>query len=278
MGKVYEESVNKERVVPVAEDNVKDPITELEMRLKKIWEEILEVDEIDINESFFDLGGHSLKAIALEVRIRKELKYDINFENIYKSLTIKNLAQDMLMLSKNDKTKIAKTEISEFYPLSWAQEWVYIIQNNLGNSNFNMPFAVVIDGEIDRHRLKDTFKKLIDRHEVLRTSFDFVGDKPVQRIHDSVDFDLDYVEVDERDLDDVVHGFIMPFDIKAAPLLRVQLIKVKQDKQLLLMDMHHIISDGYSMNILFNELVDLYHGNDLPLLEYTYKDFAVWQN
>src|SRR5690554_4696962 len=105
-----------------------------------------------------------------------------------------------------------------------------------------------------------------------------VGGEPVQKVKKDVEFKLDYVEAAEEKIDDIIEDFIKPFDLSKAPLLRVKAVKVAGDKHFLLVDMHHIISDGVSMEILIKEFVALYNGETLPELRIQYKDFSAWQS
>ncbi|PFJ13137.1 condensation domain-containing protein, partial [Bacillus cereus] len=125
--------------------------------------------------------------------------------------------------------------------------------------------------------LENAFYKLIKRHEALRTSFLMVDGEPVQKIEKEIDFQVTYREMGTNKLDDMINGFVKPFDLEKAPLLRVEIIHVTDDEHVMVLDMHHIISDGVSMNILNRELCKLYEGKELSPLDLQYKDYAVWQ-
>ena len=125
----------------------------------------------------------------------------------------------------------------------------------------------------------NTFAKLIQRHESLRTSFVIIGEEPVQRIHKYKSFaELFQKRLPEGPPEAIIKSFIRPFDLSQAPLLRVGLVKLEEDKHLLMVDMHHIISDGISMEILVREFTALYRGEELPAISLQYKDYAEWQN
>ena len=105
-----------------------------------------------------------------------------------------------------------------------------------------------------------------------------IDGEPVQRVHKELDFKLSYTETKEEDIPSIIEEFIRPFDLSKAPLLRIGLAKVSEHKHIFLFDMHHIISDGISMNILIKEFISLYGGEKLPELKIQYKDFSAWQN
>jgi hypothetical protein len=133
-----------------------------------------------------------------------------------------------------------------------------------------MPTTAILKGEPDREKLEAVFKALIQRHESLRTSFISHESEPLQKIHDNVEFGIECY-------DGVLHDFIRPFDLSRAPLLRVGLIRLDTGEHLLVTDMHHIVSDGVTLEIVINEFLSLYDGETLPPLKLQYKDYAFWQ-
>ncbi|HWR62116.1 MAG TPA: amino acid adenylation domain-containing protein, partial [Clostridia bacterium] len=153
------------------------------------------------------------------------------------------------------------------------------ILNMLGkNSTFyNIPSVVVLSGDIDKQRFEKAFRTLIERHESLRTSFEMLEDEPVQRVHETVDFEISYMEEAESRAEELIRAFIRPFDLSKAPLMRVGLMKVREEKHLLMFDIHHAVSDGLSLNIIIKEYLQLYNGEALNPLTLQYKDYAVWQ-
>lgn len=142
---------------------------------------------------------------------------------------------------------------------------------------YNIAGGIIVEGDIDKSKIENCFKTLIERHSSLRTYFEQKDDNIVQIIKDEVDFKLDYEISDETDVDSIYRNFVKPFDLSEAPLFRTQLVKLDNKKSLLLLDMHHIISDGTSLNILLQELCDLYNGETLSTKELEYKDFTVWE-
>jgi amino acid adenylation domain-containing protein/non-ribosomal peptide synthase protein (TIGR01720 family) len=165
------------------------------------------------------------------------------------------------------------------YPMSHAQKRLYILDqfDNAGIA-YNIPAARIIEGRINRISFEKAFQELIRRHEALRTSFAIVDGEPVQRVHDEVDFNVIYFESTDEEAEALAKKFIKPFDLCQAPLLRIGLVKIREDRHLMLFDMHHIISDGTSMGLLVQEFIKLYDGKELPKLRIQYKDYSVWQN
>ncbi|MCL6588803.1 MAG: amino acid adenylation domain-containing protein [Firmicutes bacterium] len=166
----------------------------------------------------------------------------------------------------------------EYYPVSLAQKRFYILNQIEGAEITNISGAVKIEGGLDPSRLEETFKKLVKRHEAFRTAFELIEGELVQRIYPEVDFKIDYRQVEESQIIETIKQFIQPFNLHVAPLLRIKLLKVADEKHILLYDMCHIISDMMSMGILIREFVSLYRGESLPELPVQYKDFVAWQN
>ena len=124
-----------------------------------------------------------------------------------------------------------------------------------------MPSVLRVEGKLDLIKLEKAFEKLIARHETLRTSFDMVGDEPVQRIHENIPFKIEYAEIGAESIKERIEGLVKPFDLKTAPLLRANVIRmVEEETHLLFVDMHHIISDGTSTTIMVKEFTELYAG------------------
>ena len=143
--------------------------------------------------------------------------------------------------------------------------------------SYNMPAALQLEGQVDRRRVEDVMQRLVQRHESLRTSFEMNEGEIVQIVHPPAAFTVSEKEATEAEAEQAVEAFVRPFDLSAAPLLRVELVKLAPERQLLLFDMHHIISDGVSMGVLVDEFTKLYAGEELSAPRIQYKDYAVWQ-
>ncbi|WP_345759415.1 amino acid adenylation domain-containing protein [Bacillus sp. PBIB1] len=242
-----------------------------EMKLCALWEEVLKNGPVGIRDHFFERGGHSLKATALVSRIAKEFGVQVPLQDIFARPTVEELASVIQDLEESPYEAIQPAKKQDTYPVSSAQKRMYVLQQlEDGGVGYNMPAVLELTGPLDRSRLEETFRQLVERHESLRTSFETGPDgEPVQRIHDSVPFQLD--EAESAD------AFVRPFCLEEAPLFRAALVKESDERHLLLTDMHHIISDGVSVNTLIKEFGELYAGRSLAPMRLQYKDYAVWQ-
>jgi len=156
---------------------------------------------------------------------------------------------------------------------------MYILDQieNVGIS-YNIPMIMIIEGNLNINQFEKTMKELVRRHESFRTAFQVVDGEPVQKIYKNIEFEIAHSEAREDEIKSKIEGFVEPFDLSKAPLLRVELIKLSTNKHLFMMDTHHIISDGVSTGIFIKDFISLYKGEELPDLRIQYKDFSQWQN
>ncbi len=250
-----------------------------EMKLSQLWEDVLKNGPVGIHDNFFDRGGHSLKATALVSRITKEFDVQVPLKDVFAHPTVEGLAAVIREGTDSPYEAIKPAEKQETYPVSSAQKRIYVLQQlEDGGTGYNMPAVLELEGKLNPERMDRAFQELIKRHESLRTAFEQdEGGDPVQRIHDEVPFTLQTTVLGERTEQEAAAAFIKPFDLSQAPLFRAQIVKVSDERHLLLVDMHHIISDGVSVNILIQEFGELYNNRKLPALRIQYKDYAVWQ-
>jgi len=259
------------------------PTNKLEQELARMWQEFLGIEKVGIHDDFFQLGGDSLKAITFVARLHKELEVKLPVSEMFTSNTVKKLADFIAHTQKQTHQGIRPIEKREYYPQSAAQRRLFFLHRFMEiSTSYNMASAFTVEGPLDKNRLEKSFQQLILRHETLRTSFHTIEDKPMQKIHDKVEFEIEYKEVETPDKVEEkqfsVNNFIRPFDMSAAPLMRISIVEFTNRHYLLLFDMHHIILDGTSMSLLIEQLVQLYAGKTLPPLRIQYKDFTVWQN
>jgi amino acid adenylation domain-containing protein/thioester reductase-like protein len=257
-----------------------DPPTNIiEEKLAEMWKEVLNIEEVGINNNFFNLGGHSLKAVLLQSKIEKEFKIDVSLNDIFNKPTIREIGEIIRNSDRESSPEIQPAPEQEYYNLASAQKRLYVVEQMQGvGTTYNVPLILEFKGKLDKEKLGRAIDKLVQRHEALRTSFDIVDGKPVQKIHPSVKIRRNYREVDEKDIEQVVRDFITPFDLQKPPLFRILLLKIDSDRHLLVFDVHHTIFDGSSMVILVKELAALYADRNLPPLPLQFKDFAEWQN
>ncbi|MDY8023490.1 amino acid adenylation domain-containing protein [Paenibacillus polymyxa] len=254
------------------------PRTPLEAKLAQIWQDVLKLSSVGVTDSFFDVGGHSLRATTLVAKIHQELDSRITLREVFQHFTIEQQAQLIATHGTDTYTMIPAAAQQAYYPVSSAQKRLYILSHLEGGAvSYNMPGVLTVKGPLQADRLEDAFRQLIARHETLRTSFEMVEGEVVQRVYDQVEFAVEHLQTRESEVEAYIESFVRSFDLRQAPLLRVRLIQTGPERHLLMYDMHHIISDGVSSNNIVQELVQLYEGQALEPLQIQYKDYAVWQ-
>ncbi|NOQ28293.1 MAG: amino acid adenylation domain-containing protein, partial [Bacteroidales bacterium] len=223
------------------------PSNETEEKLVKIWSEVLEVpqEEISTTANFFSIGGHSLKATMLTSKIHKEIGVEFPLREVFLHSTIKSQASQIATSTKKEFVSISKAKEQSNYPLSPAQKRLYVLQQfDLTSIAYNLPNLISLGKEVDKEKIEEVFKQLINRHESFRTSINIVDQVPVQLISKDVDFELEELRIENTELENIRNKFIKPFDLSKAPFLRVAIVDIKGEDSLLMIDMHHIISDG----------------------------------
>jgi tyrocidine synthetase III len=264
-----------------ANRNFVAPVTETELLLVDIWADVLSIDKelIGVQDNFFQLGGHSLKVAGLAGKIHQAFSVEVSIVELFKSPTIAAIAKMISGTGESLYESIPQVEITDHYPLSPAQKRLFVVQQmDLADTSYNLPGILILKGELEVSAFETSFRHLIMRHESLRTSFIISQDGPVQHILPQVNFAIQYPDFDGAfDIQAVMRDFVQAFDLAAAPLLRIQLIKRSDHDHLLFFDMHHIISDALSMNILIHEFTQIYMGMELISLPIQFKDYAHWQ-
>ena len=275
-GKIDRKALSSIDLDQLKKVNYIEPETETEKRLASIWSQLLGIESIGLNDNFFDLGGHSLKATILVSKIHKEFEIKLSLEQIFDRPTIKGLAQYINNVDKSLYQGIKKVDSQEYYSTSSAQKRMYMLQQlEPESTSYNLPGAIEITGNLDIKRLNQVLDKLIQRHESFRTTFEIVEDELVQKIGENISFQLEIYQ--GEDVKQIIKDFIRPFDLDKGPLFRAGLVTLDDD-HLFLIDMHHIIADGVSAKIFIDEFIKLYAGQELSPLRIQYKDFSHWQN
>jgi len=256
------------------------PGNEVERKLVRIWADILGIDAsiIGVDSDFFTLGGHSLKATDMISRIHKELYAKVPLAAVFKKPVVRELAAYINGLARDEYTPIEPAEKKEYYAVSSAQSRLFVLQQmDIESTAYNMPLFIETIETPDKESFAETFYKLIERHETLRTSFSLVGQKSVQVIRAPMKVNLEYYERGVVSDEDIMKRFIRPFELAKAPLMRIGIAAANNMKWALMIDMHHIISDRISHGILAEEFFALYNGRELPPLKLQYKDYSEWQ-
>ncbi|MCC2608223.1 non-ribosomal peptide synthetase, partial [Planctobacterium marinum] len=271
------------------------PRNENERVLLKLWSEVLLINEADfgVADSFFDLGGHSLKAIKALARINRHFGTNLSLKDFLTAQTISNLAT--ILASSEDTGLPAIQPVSRELPLplSFAQNRLWLIdQLTPGQHQYNIHIALNLQGDLSIDALQDAFNRIIERHESLRTCFRVNDDGvPFQHIKKLEKFEVDYTEfmsddkaLDKRNLSNwLIEKGRSTFDLTQDLMLRCNLAKVDEEQYILLVTMHHIASDGWSMSLLMKEFCHFYQANieGVPAvmepLEVQYADYAYWQ-
>ncbi|HWK05312.1 MAG TPA: amino acid adenylation domain-containing protein, partial [Puia sp.] len=261
---------------------------EEEERLVEIWRQVLNVEKIGIRDNFFQLGGHSLKVTLLVNRIQRSLGYKVKVKDVFLYPTI---AEMLSRFQKSGSQPIPVVQVKESYPLTATQRRLYILsQFDGGNVAYNIPGIFTLRGELDIEKLSEAFKKVIARHESLRTIFKTDGDEVRQYILpiQDIDFKLAVKDVSSHLVDDnllrelIEKCYAYSFNLSQAPLLRIEVVKIASSGYLLLFNIHHVIGDGWSMEILSSEVITIYNGLRsgkkflLPELPIQYKDYSEW--
>ncbi|MDQ2087242.1 amino acid adenylation domain-containing protein, partial [Herbivorax sp. ANBcel31] len=272
--KLMDRSLINEEVVE--EELVENPT---QIKLQHLFKNILGIKKVSVYTSFFNMGGDSLKASMLVYRIEKEFNIQSTLNNIFTLKNIVEISKYIESSTKKDYIEIESVNESEYYKLSSQQKRQYILhqQEEIGTT-YNICAAYDLEGDVDVERLDIAIKKLINRHEALRTSFGEVNGEPIQRVNKEVDFKIEYSQIKEEEISKTLFEFIKPFDLSKAPLIRVGLYKIHDNRNVIILDMHHIISDGVSLGVIFREISELYEGKDLPKPRVQYKDYAKWHN
>ncbi|MDO6435720.1 amino acid adenylation domain-containing protein [Flavitalea sp. BT771] len=267
------------------------PSDEVETQLAGIWKEVLNKEDIGILDNFFEIGGHSLRAVQMVSRIYKELNVKIDLKNIFDTPTIASLAELIRQSAKVSYQDILPVAEQEHYDLSHSQKRLWILNQISGNSiAYNRLAGYTLDGSLHVRAFDQAFDALIQRHEILRTVFISVKGEPRQKILSASDagnsvqhYDLSMEEDPEAQTTKLAgEEAHMPFDLERGPLIRVKLLKISPEKRVCLFNIHHIICDGWTIRLLINELLVLYAAfskgadNPLPSLKIQYKDYENW--
>lgn len=263
------------------------PQTEIERRLAEIWSDVLKLERVGINDNFFELGGNSLLVTLVCSRVRNALKIEIAPRVLFERPTIALMADALATAEASDSRTINRTQRNGNAPLSFPQQQFWLLdQAEPNSSHYNVRTAFKIAGPLEVAKLQQAFDRVVARHEILRTTFGMHENSPVQVIAPTLAFtlsvsDLSSVSTSRRDAE--VQRVLAreaedSFDLARGPLFRARLLKLDQDEHVLLITLHHIICDGWSIDVLLRELLTRYQSDEsAPPLQIQYADFAQWQ-
>ncbi|WP_240940804.1 non-ribosomal peptide synthetase, partial [Planosporangium flavigriseum] len=265
------------------------PRTDTERAIAGIWAEVLDTDRVGIHDNFFELGGDSILSARVLARIRAVLGADLSPRAMFDAPTVARLAElvpDASQARHDDAIVPAPRE--QAIPLSATQRRLWFLDDLTdGGTEYNTGFGLRLSGALDLDALRAALDGLAARHESLRTTFADVDGRGVQVIADAGEIPLRIVELstqDEAALNDALADELSrPFDLRRAPLTRAALVRLAEDEHVLLLCQHHIVTDGWSVRLLVDELAELYAAAvrgttaELPAPTIQYPDFAVWQ-
>jgi len=270
-----------------------NPIEEM---LTGIWAEILGIQEVGIHDNFFELGGHSLLATLVISQVRKAFQVELPPRRLFEAPTVAGLTKQIeIAMTVEPKLKslpLERVSREVELPLSFAQQRLWFLyQLDPNSAAYNGTNAILLQGSLNVAALEASINEILRRHEALRTSFSVVDGRAVQNIASTLKISLDVIdlqnlpeaerqaEVQRRERTDAQQ----PFDLTQAPLLRLTLLRLDTTEHILLVTMHHIISDAWSGGVFIREVSALYEAfsqgllSPLPELPIQYADFAVWQ-
>ena len=263
------------------------PRTETEKQLVAIWQELLQVEKVGVHDDFFELGGHSLLAVRLISTIRKELDIEITVRDIFTYTNIAVLGAYIDTLEKGTTLpSIVVQQRPKTVPLSFSQERLWFLDGLQGSLEYHMPFALRVTGNLDEKALSTSLKKVVGRHEVLRTVIYSEDGVAYQKVVPADNWNLSSKDLSGNTallMEDLKAFLSLPFNLAADYMFRARLYRLGEREHVLAGNFHHISSDGWSQSILVKEFLQLYRsystGKDieLPPLSLQYMDYALWQ-
>jgi amino acid adenylation domain-containing protein len=281
---------------PELDTNFVAPRNALEEQLVEIWVEVLGVTRVGVHDDFFELGGHSLRATQIVSRVREVFQVELPLLSLFEEPTIAGLAERIEEARRGSQGITAPPLVPASrdaqLPLSFSQQRMWLLdQLEPGSPTYHISHALRLSGTLDTETLKRSLKEIVSRHEALRTTFTAVDGEPVQVISPAMDTKLSVEELSglpqaERETEAkrlALEEKRRPFDLERGPLFRARLLRLGEEEHILLISMHHIVSDGWSMGVLWRELGALYEAfsgggpSPLPELPIQYADYALWQ-
>ncbi|MDQ3827214.1 MAG: condensation domain-containing protein, partial [Actinomycetota bacterium] len=295
-GKINRKALPAPNFRPLTRVGYVAPRTDTEQVVARIWAEVLRVDQIGAEDNFFELGGDSILSIRVVSRLRAIFGVDVSPRIIFTHPTVAGVATalraDALAGHSHADSAIPALPREGHLPMSFAQQRLWFLNEfEPDSAEYVLPTALRLRGALDVDALSRALTALVARHESLRTTFDAVDGQGVQLIHFPSDVPIavvDLTTVSEADRDDDVQRALAqevsrPFDLRRGPLLRAQLMRLADHDQVLVITLHHIVTDGWSMGVLVDDLSTAYAAAlhapavDLPAPALQYADFAAWQ-
>ncbi len=281
---------------PELADEYQGARTPSEEVMAGIWAEVLRLDQVGIKDDFFQLGGHSLLATQVVSRIRQAFEVELPLRALFEAPTIAGITERVELAQREQRGLLAPPIVlaprNQHLPLSFAQQRLWFLEQLESNSSsYNVPYMVRMKGRLQTQVLQNTLNEIVRRHETLRTSFRIVNGEPVQVIAPELRMPMfieDLTSLPEISRENAARRRAAeevekPFDLATAPMLRAILLKLADEDHILILNTHHVISDRWSLGVLWQELAALYEAfaagrlSPLPELPVQYADYAVWQ-
>jgi acyl carrier protein len=264
--------------------------------IAEVWAEVLGLDHVALDDNFFNLGGHSLLATQAASRLRKWFDVELPLRKLFEAPTVRELAEvidsELSQKLQQKWAKIRSRDRKEPVALSYAQQRLWFLdQLEPGSDSYNIAAALRMEGRLDEEALGRALQEVVRRHEALRTRIEVIGTEPYQVLAEQVELRLPVIDHSElAEPSQAAAGERVKrqeasagFNLSTGPVIRAKLIRQGAEDHLLLVTMHHIVSDGWSMGVLVKEVSALYEaycrGEESPLAELPvqYADYALWQ-
>src|SRR6476661_181488 len=261
------------------------PVGEMETKLAAVWAEVLKLEKVGRHDNFFALGGHSLSSIQMLARVREVFHVEVPLQSLFQNPTVAGLALQLDGAAKTTAPPLRALPREQSSRLSFAQERLWFLSRYEGEASlYNVPVTLRLRGPLNREALHAGLQEIVARHEVLRTSFPETDGMARQKIASAVDLAMPVVEMVESEMPKfLLQQARLPFDLAAGPLIRACLLELGNQDHVLLVVMHHIVSDGWSLGVMLREFNVLYDAfsrgvaSPLPPLAIQYADYSEWQ-
>ncbi|WP_212626926.1 non-ribosomal peptide synthetase [Pseudomonas sp. PP3] len=261
------------------------PLEGLESQLAQIWQQVLQVEQVGRDDNFFELGGHSLLVLQVISRVRQQLNIELSVSSLFSAANLAQFASRATLAETSVQPTLQRATDDQPRVLSYAQQRQWILwQLDPQSSAYNIPAALRLKGVLDREALRQAFLQLQARHETLRTTFEQDGQQARPWVHAELPLQLCERPVAESSINDAVAEEIaQPFDLRNGPLWRALLLQVSAEEHVLVLTVHHIAADGWSMQVMVDEFSALYQAAvegraaSLDNLPVAYSDYARWQ-
>ncbi len=261
------------------------PKNATEEMLAAIWAQVLRIEQVGVEEDFFDLGGHSLLATQVMSRVRREFGVELQLRSLLENPTIAGLATQVERATRTPAPPLKPFPAEQRLRLSFAQERLWFLSRyETAESLYNVPVALHLQGRLNKNALQASLKEIVARHEVLRTSFPEADGVPIQKIAPAPDLPIPVIETTESEAPELLQRQArLPFNLATGPVMRATLFQLGPQEHILLVVLHHIACDGWSLGIMLQELTEIYNAfsqdaaSPLSSLPVQYADFAEWQ-